>query len=130
MLKKISLASIFCIMTTTSPITLANDQEQMMQSLMQMQRCMTDNVEASYLQSMTESAGAMSAQVKQLCEKDQRQQAQEIAINFAKKTQTDPNFKAMQKCMADMGDALPNAPAMQSDFDLDELSKNNVCDEL
>jgi DNA-binding FadR family transcriptional regulator len=113
-----------------STVTLANQHEQMMQGMLQMQRCMTENVDASYLEKMAKNSEVMANKIEQLCQAGQRQHAQDIAMDYALKMQKDSNFQAMQNCMAQMGGALPGAQTLQEDFDLDALNKNHVCDEL
>lgn len=130
MLKYLTLAVTFCMMTLTSTLTLANQHEQMMLGIMQMQNCIAENVDASYLESIAKDSEAIANKIEQLCQAGQRDQAQDTATDYAKKMQNDANFQAMQKCMAHMGDALPDTQARQDSFDLDALNENHVCDEL
>ncbi|WP_205342554.1 hypothetical protein [Denitrificimonas caeni] len=130
MLKYSILAATLCITAIASPFTHANEHEQMMQQMMQMQSCMAENVDASYLEGMAKNSEKMVDQIKQLCQSGQRQKAQDTAIVFAKDMQKNPNFQAMQKCMTQLGGAFPSVQAMQEDFDLDDLNKNHVCDDL
>lgn len=130
MLKPLTLAATFCMMSVTSVFTLANEHEQMMQGMLQMQRCIAENVDASYLDSMAKNGEAIANKIEQLCQAGQRQQAQDTAMDYAKKMQKDSNFQAMQNCMAQIGSALPGVQGLQDDFDLDALSDNHVCDDL
>ncbi len=130
MRKYLTLVITFCVMTASSTLTLANQHEQMMQGMMQMQRCMAENVDASYLESMSKSGEAIANKIEQMCQAGQRQQAQDAAMDYAKKMQSDKNFQALQKCMAQMGDILPNSQSLQDNFIMDDLNKNHVCDDL
>lgn len=130
MLKPLTLAVTFCMLSVTSALTLANEHEQMMQGMLQMQRCIAENVDASYLDSLAKSGEALANKIEQLCQAGQRQQAQDIAMDYAIKMQKDSNFQAMQNCMAQIGSALPGVPGLQDDFDLDALNASHVCDEL
>lgn len=130
MLKHLSLVATLCVLSTTSTLTLANEHEQMMQGMLQMQRCIAENVDASYLDSMAKNGEAITDKIEQLCHAGQRQQAQDLAMDYAIKMQKDSNFQAMQNCIARIGSALPGVQELQDSFNLDELNNNHVCDEL
>ena len=130
MIKHSALAATLCIITTATSMAHANEHEQMMQNMMQMQRCISETVDMRYLEDMAANGEKMAKHIKQLCESDQRQQAQDSAITYAKDMQSNPNFQAMKKCTAQMGNAFPGAQALQEEFDIDSLKENHVCDEL
>ena len=130
MIKPSALAATLCIITTATSMAHANEHEQMMQNMMQMQRCISETVDMRYLEDMAANGEKMAKHIKQLCESDQRQQAQDSAMTYAKDMQSNPNFQAMQKCTAQMGNAFPGASALQEEFDIDSLKENHVCDEL
>ncbi len=130
MLKYPILAATLCLMTAISPCTPANEHEQMMQGMMQMQRCITESVDANYLEAMAKNSEKMANSIEQLCNAGQRQEAQDTALDYAKQMQSDPNFQALQKCIAQIGGAFPSIPALQDEFDLEALSKSHVCDDL
>ncbi len=130
MIKPSALAATLCIITTATSMAHANEHEQMMQSMMQMQRCISETVDMRYLEDMATNGEKMAKHIKQLCESDQRQQAQDSAMTYAKDMQSNPNFQAMKKCTAQMGNAFPGAQALQEEFDIDSLKENHVCDEL
>ncbi len=130
MIKPSALAATLCIITTATSMAHANEHEQMMQSMMQMQRCISETVDMRYLEDMAANGEKMAKHIKQLCESDQRQQAQDSAMTYAKDMQSNPNFQAMKKCTAQMGNAFPGAQALQEEFDIDSLKENHVCDEL
>lgn len=125
-----TLAATLCMLAVSSSATQANEHEQMMQNMIQMQRCIAETVNTSYLEEMAKNGEKMANEVKQLCKAGQRQQAQDKAMNYAKTMQNDPNFKAMQKCTAQLGSAFPGAQALQEEFALDALNNNHVCDDL
>lgn len=129
MFKHLTLSVTFCMIGATSTLTLANEHEQMMLGIMQMQSCIAESVDASYLENMAKSGEAIADKVEQLCQAGQRQQAQDTAMDYAIKMQSDTNFQAMQKCMAQISDTLPNTQALQDNFIMDDLNKNHVCDE-
>lgn len=130
MIKLSALAATLCIITTATSMAHANEHEQMMQNMMQMQRCISETVDMRYLEDMAANGEKMAKHIKQLCESDQRQQAQDSAMTYAKDMQSNPNFQAMKKCTAQMGNAFPGAQALQEEFDIDSLKENHVCDEL
>ncbi len=130
MLKHLTLAVTLCMVSATSTLTFANEHEQMMQGMLQMQRCIAENVDASYLDSMAKNGEAIADKIEQLCQAGQRQQAQDTAMDYAIKMQKDSNFQAMQNCMAQIGSALPGVQGLQDSFALDALNDNHVCDEL
>lgn len=130
MTKLSTLAATLCILATVSTFTQANEHEKMMQQMMQMQQCISEHVNSGYLEDMAKNGEKMANQIKQLCESGQRQQAQDTAMNYAKEMQSNPNFQAMQKCTAQLGNAFPGAQALQEEFDIDSLKENHVCDDL
>ena len=130
MIKPSALAATLCIIVTTTSMAHANEHEQMMQNMMQMQRCISETVDMRYLEDMAANGEKMAKHIKQLCESDQRQQAQDSAMTYAKDMQSNPNFQAMKKCTAQMGNAFPGAQALQEELDIDSLKENHVCDEL
>ncbi len=130
MIKHSTLAATLCIMLTVSSFTLANEHEKMMQQMMQMQRCISESIDPSYLEEMAANGEKMADKIKQLCESGQRQPAQDTAMNYAKEMQSNPNFQALQKCTAMMGNALPGTQALQEEFDIETLKERHVCDEF
>ena len=130
MIKPSALAATLCIITTATSMARANEHEQMMQNMMQMQRCISETVDMRYLEDMAVNGEKMAKHIKQLCESGQRLQAQNSAMTYAKDMQSNPNFRAMQKCTAQTGNAFSGAQALQEEFDIDSLKENHVCDEL
>ena len=130
MLKLSRFAATLCIMASISSFAQANEHEKMMQQMMLMQQCISQNVSASYLEEMAATGENIATQVQQLCASGQRQQAQDTAMNYAKDMQNNPNFQAMQKCTEQLGQVLPNAKVLSDDFDIETLKEQHVCDEL
>ena len=130
MIKHSSLAITLCLSASISFVTQANEHENMMQQMLKMQTCISETVDMRYLEDMAANGEKMAKHIKQLCESDQRQQAQDSAMTYAKDMQSNPNFQAMKKCTAQMGNAFPGAQALQEEFDIDSLKENHVCDEL
>lgn len=52
MIKPSALAATLCIITTATSMAHANEHEQMMQNMMQMQRCISETVDMRYLEDM------------------------------------------------------------------------------
>ena len=113
MIKPLSLAATLSIIATSSSIAQANEQEQMMQNMLQMQRCISETVDMRVIEAMASNGEKMAKHIKQLCESGQREQAQDSAMTYAKDLQSNPNFQAMKKCTAQMGNAFPGAQALQ-----------------
>lgn len=130
MIKPLSLAATISIIATSSSIAQANEHEQMMQNMLQMQRCISETVDMRDIEAMASNGEKMAKHIKQLCESGQREQAQDSAMTYAKDLQSNPNFQAMQTCTAPMGRSFPGAQALQEEFDIDSLKDNHVCDEL
>ena len=130
MLKIPVLAVTLGILAVSSPVTKADEQQQMMQGMAQFQRCMTETVDAGYLEKMAAEGEKINNQLSQLCTAGQRQQAQEIGLNHAKKMLAEPNFIAMQACVTQVGKVLPNMVAQDDMFNLEELEKSHICDQL
>ncbi len=130
MIKHSSLAITLCLAASISFVTQANEHENMMQQMLKMQTCISETVDMRYLEDMATNGEKMAKHIKQLCESGQRLQAQNSAMTYAKDMQSNPNFKAMQKCTAQTGNAFSGAQALQEEFDIDSLKENHVCDEL
>ena len=130
MLKFPVLAATLTILAVSSPVTQANDYQQMMEGIMQFQRCMTDTVDASYLEKMEAESEKINNQLSHMCNAGKRQEAQEFAIDYAKKMLADPNFIAMQTCVAQVGNAIPGTVDQEDIFNLEELENSHICDEL
>lgn len=53
-----------------------------------------------------------------------------LALDYSKEMLDDPNFIAMQKCVAQLGSFIPDAVDQDDIFNLDELENSHVCDQL
>lgn len=130
MLKFPILAATLGILAVSSPVTQANDYQQMMEGMMQFQSCMTETVDASYLEKMEAESKKTNKQLSQLCNAGKRQEAQEFALDYANKMLAEPNFKAMQACVTQVGTAIPDTVDQENMFNLEELENSHICDEL
>lgn len=58
-----------------------------------MQRCMTENIDVSYLETMAANSDKIANSIEQLCHTGQRQEAQDTAMDYAEQMQNDSNFQ-------------------------------------
>ena len=130
MLKIPVLAVTLGILAVSSPVTHANDYQQMMEGMLQFQRCMTETVDASYLEKMEAESEKINNQLSKMCNAGKRKEAQEFAMDYAKKMLAEPNFIAMQACVKQVGNAIPGTADQDDIFNLEELEKSHVCDQL
>lgn len=96
MFKSPFLATALCCMIAISSFTHANEHEKTMQGMMQMQRCMTENIDVSYLETMAANGDKIANSIEQLCHTGQRQEAQDTAMDYAEQMQNDSNFQALK----------------------------------
>lgn len=130
MLKRSALVVTLSILASYSAFSNANEQQHMMESMLEFQRCITENLDEQALNKIAADGEKMQEQIAQLCQAGKRQAAQTAAIDYTKKMHNDPSFKAMQECVALVGTAFPGAPDLEKDFSLEELEKNHICDEF
>lgn len=130
MLKRPVLAVTLVILATFSAFSYANEHQQMMEGMMKFQRCLSENVDEQALSKIAAEGEKMEQQITQLCQAGKRKQAQDTAIDYAKKMLEEPSFKAMQACVAQVGSSFPGAADFAKEFDLEELEKTHICDEL
>lgn len=130
MFKRPVLAVTLGLLTTFSALSYANDQQKMMESMLQFQRCFAENINEQDLEVMSKNSEKMAEQLEQLCQAGKRQEAQNSAIKFTQQMLDDPTFKAMQACVAQVDIAFPGMPDLKSEFSLEELKKTHICDEL
>ena len=130
MLKLSTLAITLGFIAATSPLTHANEYQQMMQGMMQFQQCMTETIDADYMEKLSESSEKTNKQILQLCKTGKRQEAQVLALDYSKKMLDDPNFKALQKCITQVGNAIPDVVDQADIFNLDELKDSHICDQI
>jgi len=100
------------------------DMQRMQQQMQQAGACM-QNIDEARLKKLEQEARGMEKEVKALCNKGQRDQAQSKAMSFAKQMQSDSTMEAMQKC-AEIMKGL--APPMPFDDIQKEASNRHVCD--
>lgn len=102
------------------------DMQKMMQQAQEMQACM-ENVDQKEMKRLEQLSRQFEAEVKSLCAKGQRDEAQQKAISYGKKMAKDPAVQTVQKCSNIMKDAMPNLPFIDHE---DDSSGGHVCDEL
>ncbi len=130
MIKPSALAATLCIITTATSMAHANEHEQMMQNMMQMQRCISETVDMRYLEDMAANGEKMAKHIKQLCESDQRQQAQDSAMTYAKDLQSNPQLPSHEKMHSTNGQCFPWCTSIARRVRYRLLKENHVYDEL
>lgn len=138
MLKSSFLATSFCVLAAVSSFTYADDQQKMMQDMvsnamqgmMQAQHCLTESTNPQFLEEISKNSDKINNELERLCQAGQRQEAQNTAMAYSKKLLNDPEFQAMQKCFAQIDSDLLGSTDMQEAFNLEALSKTNICDEI
>ncbi len=106
----------------------AMDQQQMqamMGRMQEMQKCM-QQVDQSKMEALGEQAEQMEKEIKALCAKGERDEAQETAMAFGEKMLDDPDMKLMRKCTEGMEEMMQDMPYADSP---EELAERHVCDE-
>lgn len=129
MFKHPVLAVILGILTSFSALAYANEQQQMMESMLHFQRCF-ESIDERDLDTMSKESEKMADQLEQMCQAGKRKEAQKFAIEFSQKMLNDPTFKAMQACVAQVEVAFPGLPDLGNEFSIEELEKTHICDEL
>lgn len=138
MLKFPVLATTFCVLVAASCFTYADDQQKMMQDMMnnamqgmiQVQHCLTESTNPKLLEEISKNSEKISNELERLCQAGQRQEAQDTAIAYSKKMLKDPEFQALQKCLAQIDSDLLGSTDMQEAFNLESLNKTHICDEI
>jgi len=136
MLKTPILAATVGILAIISPLTYASDtpttpqqQRQLRaQNMMQYYNCLQEKIDAPAFEKMSQDSETLDNNLFQLCSNGQRQQAQALALDYAKKMLASDNFKAMLACTAQFEPNTPGIPDLEKDFDLEQLKQGNICD--
>lgn len=114
-------------------VTLAQNHPQMNQQQMQammgqmqeMQKCM-QQVDQARMEALGQRAEQVDKEIKALCAKGERDEAQDAAMAFGQEMLNDPDMKTMRKCTEGMEGMMPNMPHTDSPED---LAERHVCDE-
>ncbi len=103
------------------------DMQNMMQVMQKVQECMA-SIDQSKLQDLQVKSEKMSKDIKSLCNKGQRDKAQNMAISYGREMASDPTLKQMQKCGEMAQGALPMMDNVKT-YDEKEYASKHVCDE-
>ncbi len=97
-----------------------------MQKIQEMQSCM-EKVDREQLKSIEQRQYQFEAEVRSLCERGERDEAQKKAISFEQEMARHPAILAMSKCGEIAADMMPDMPFMdQEEYD----SSRHVCDSI
>ncbi len=88
------------------------DMQKMMQGMQQMQSCM-QNINQAELQALGGRAEAMQREIKTLCQKGQRDQAQGRAMSFAMEVQQNHSMQQLSRCGEKMAGMLQASPFLE-----------------
>ncbi len=100
------------------------DMQQMMQQMEKMETCMK-KVDESKLKALEQRSRQMETEVKSLCAKGKRDEAQQKAISFGKEVANDETMKTMMKCGEMMKDVMPKMSFTGLDK---ESASRHICD--
>ncbi|MFW2365576.1 MAG: hypothetical protein ACN4GW_04120 [Desulforhopalus sp.] len=101
------------------------DMQNMMQKMQAMQQCM-ESIDQTQLKELQNQSEQFKQQVDTLCDEGKRDQAQKLAMNFAKEIGKNPSMKKMQECSKLAQGAIPG---MEQVFEEKDYSQHHVCDE-
>lgn len=101
------------------------DMQNMMQKMQEMQQCM-ESIDQTQLDRIQSRSEQFKKEVDALCGEGKRDQAQKLAMNFAKEIGKDPLMKKMQECSKLAQGVMPD---MVQKFEEKDYSQHHVCDE-
>lgn len=101
------------------------DMQNMMQKMQAMQQCM-ESIDQAQLQELQNRSEQFKQQVDTLCVDGKRDQAQKLAMRFAKEIGNNPSMKKMKECSKLAQGAIPG---MNQVFEEKDYSQYHVCDE-
>ena len=106
------------------------EMEQMMAQIQQMQACL-QSVDHTELKKLEAGQKVFEEEVKGLCSKGKRDQAQEMAISYTKEVMNTPELVKMRKCTENLqGPVKGMVPDMSFETLSKEFDKRHVCDEI
>ncbi len=111
-----------------SPNMQGVDMGKMMQAMQEMQQCMV-KVDQGELRKLEQETKEKEAEFRALCEKGERDKAQEEAIKFSKKMMANPALVQMKECGEITKDFVPEG-AMEEQDETFDPSKDHVCDDM
>lgn len=97
----------------------------MMGKMQEMQTCM-QQVDRAKMEEIGQRAKKVDAEIKALCAKGERDDAQDLAIEFGEEIKDEPNIKLMRECSKGMEGMMQDIPFGAKPKDLDS---SHVCDE-
>jgi hypothetical protein len=97
----------------------------MMGQMQEMQRCM-QQVDQTRMEALGRRAEQVDKEIKALCAKGERDEAQDAAMAFGQEMLKDPDMKLMRKCTEGLEGMIPSMPHTDSPED---LAARHVCDE-
>lgn len=101
------------------------DMQQMMRQMQNMQKCM-QNIDQSEMKALEKRSKKFEKEVRALCTKGQRDQAQKKAISFGVEMSTTPVIQKMKKCGERMTTTMAAKPFAEV---VTDYSNRHVCDE-
>ncbi len=108
-----------------SPGMSEKEMQQMMQQMQNMQKCM-QNIDQSEMKALEQRAKKFEKEVRSLCKKGQRDQAQKQAISFGTEMSKTPVMQKMKKCGEQMTGVMKKMPFAKI---VTDYSNRHVCDE-
>ena len=100
------------------------DMERMMQQAENMKVCMT-NVDQSVLMALSEKAQAIKQKLKNLCQLNKRDEAQNSALEFGREIAVNNEMKKMRECGEMMRGMMPKIGIPT----VEEMKERHICDD-
>jgi hypothetical protein len=97
----------------------------MMSKMQEMQTCM-QQIDQAQMEAIGQRAKKVDAEIKALCAKGERDDAQDLAVEFSEEIKDEPNIKIMRECSKGMEGVMQDMPFGAQPKDLDA---SHVCDE-
>lgn len=122
------LLSVVCFQAGAQQMP-AMDEEQMqkmMQGAMAMAECF-GNLDEGRMKALAEESEAKEKEIRQLCKAGQRDEAQDVAVEYGKKYINSSEFQQLKKC-ADQSQGM--FPAISDMSEFVEFEDKHVCDEI
>ena len=106
------------------------DMQNMMAQMQEMAACM-QTIDQNELKGLEKEANKFEEELKGLCKSGKRDEANEKAIAFGKKTMESQALVTMRKCTEKMSESMKGMmPNMDPETIAKDYSKGHVCDQL
>ena len=131
MRKLVAISILLLPLSVSAQSPQGMDQEQMqrlMEQMQKMQACMKD-IDQSELQTVEKRAKLMEKEVKALCAKGKRDEAQQKAMAFGREAAKNPSLQKMRKCGEPLKGMMPKIPLLDQYDSKGEKSSQHVCDQ-